>query len=135
MTEKKYTLSGIYDIPIKLCEPAVDMRSAFERMLPVSLEKYKRAGYAEMGFEHKLNVPYAFYTELCENDISQRNMQREMLIIHGGRADAVLPEHIRKFCAANPKAELEIIRSADHGIMGRKERGRAAELAERYITD
>ena len=125
------TLHG--DVRTVLRAPAVDMRSTFERMLPVSLDEYKRVGFSEMGFERKLNVPYEFYTELCENDISQKDMQREMLIIHGDRDDVVLPEHIGKFCGANPKAELEIIKGTDHRFKGEGEIERVVGLAERFI--
>ena len=122
------------DVRIILRAPAVDMRAIFERMLPLTLEKYKQAGAVEMGFERKLDVPYSFYTELCENDISQKDMQREMLIIHGDRDDIVLPEYISWFCEANPKARLEIIDGADHRFKGEGEIERVIDSAESYIT-
>ena len=122
------------NVRIVLRSPAVDMRDTFERMLPVPLEKFKREGFAEMGFERKLNVPYAFYTELCENDISNTDMQRKMLIIQGGMDDVVLPEHISRFCGVNPGAELEVIENAGHRFKRRGEIETLVSLAEGYIT-
>ena len=122
------------DVCIVLRAPAVDMRSAFERMLPVTIEEYKRTGFVQMGFERKLNVPYQFYATLCENDISQTDMQRELLIIHGSRDNIVLPEHISRFCKANPKARLELIEKADHRFKGKGEIERVISLAQRFIT-
>ncbi len=121
------------DVRIVLRAPAVDMRAIFEKLLPFPLDKFKRDGFAEMGYERKLNVPYSFYTELCENDISQKDMQREMLIIHGDRDDVVLPEYITRFCEFNPKARLEIIAGADHRFKGNGEIESVIRSAERYI--
>ena len=121
------------NVRIVLRAPAVDMRAIFEKMLPFPLDKYKHDGFAEMGYERKLNVPYSFYTELCDNDISQKDMQREMLIIHGDRDDVVLPEYITRFCEANPRARLEIIAGADHRFKGNGEIESVIRSAERYI--
>lgn len=122
------------DVRIVLRAPAVDMRATFESILPLPLDRFKSAGFVEMGFERKLNVPYPFYTELCEADISQKDMQRDMLIIHGDRDGIVLPEHIRRFCESNPKARLEVIKGADHRFKGEGEIGRVINSAEKYIT-
>ncbi|MBR6966954.1 MAG: alpha/beta fold hydrolase [Ruminococcus sp.] len=122
------------DVRIVLRAPAVDMKATFERMLPLALEEYKRAGAVELGFERKLDVPYSFYTELCEADISRKDIQREMLIIHGSEDELVLPEHIRRFCEVNPKARLEVIEGADHRFKGEGEIGRVINSAEKYIT-
>ena len=121
------------DVRIILRAPAVDMRATFENMLPISLDKYKRAGSVEMGFERKVNVPYSFYTELCENEISQADMQREMLIIHGDRDDVVLPEYIKRFCEVNPKARLEVIEGADHRFKGAGELEEVIDHSSSYI--
>jgi len=121
------------DVRIVLRAPAVDMRAIFEKMLPFPLDKYKHDGFAEMGYERKLNVPYSFYTELCENGISHTDFQREMLIIYGDRDDVVLPEYITRFCEANPRARLEIIAGADHRFKGNGEIESVIRSAERYI--
>ena len=122
------------DVRLVLRAPAVDMRATFERLLPVTLDEYKRAGFVKMGFERRFNVPYTFYSELCEKDISRTDMQREMLIIHGSKDDIVLPEHTARFCEANPKARLEIIEGAGHRFKGKGELERVVELAEEYMT-
>ena len=121
------------DVRIVLRAPAVDMRATFKHLLPCTTDEYKKAGTVEMGFERKMNVPYSFYEELCENDISQCPFDRDMLIIHGSKDDIVLPEHIRRFCEANPKAKLEIIKGADHRFKGEGEIEKVITAASEYI--
>lgn len=121
------------DMKTVLRAPAVDMRSTFESLLPVTPEQYRKTGFAEMGFERRVNVPYGFLGELRENDISQKDMQREMLIIHGSRDDIVLPEHIQRFCEANPRAKLKVIDGADHRFKGEGELEAAIAAAADYI--
>ena len=121
------------DVRVVLRAPAVDMRATFERLLPCTTDEYKKAGTVEMGFERKLNVPYSFYDELCENDISQRPFDRDVLIIHGSKDDIVLPEYIRRFCDANPKAKLVVIKGADHRFKGESEIEKVITAASEYI--
>ena len=123
------------DVRIVLRAPAVDMRATFEMQVPDGIEAFRKKGSVVMGYERRLNVPYSFYTELCENDISHTDLQREMLIIHGDRDADVLPEYISRFCEANPRARLEIIKGADHRFKGDGELEKVVELAERYITE
>lgn len=123
------------DMRIVLRAPAVDMKASFEKMLPVTHDEYKKAGFVEMGFERKFNVPYSFYTELCENDISQTDMQRDILIIHGSQDNIVQPEYIQRFCKANPKAKLEVIEGADYRFKKKGELDMAVSMAEKYITE
>ena len=123
------------DVKIVLRAPAVDMRATFEMQVPDGIDTLRKKGSAVMGFERKLNVPYSFYTELCENDISHTDLQREMLIIHGDKDADVLPEYINRFCEANPRAKLEVIKGADHRFKGEGELEKVVELAERYITE
>ncbi|MBQ7187323.1 MAG: alpha/beta hydrolase [Ruminococcus sp.] len=130
------TLLSLGEIPEKtrlvLRAPAVDMRSTFENLLPISISELKQSGTVA-GPDGRRTVSYGFYEELCENDISCRCFDREMLILHGDRDDVVLPEHIHKFCRANPKARLAVIPGADHRFRGEGEIPRAVGLAEGYI--
>ena len=131
------TLLSLGEIPeetrLVLRAPAVDMRSTFENLLPMSISELKQLGTTE-GLDGRRTVSYSFYEELCKNDISSRCLDREMLILHGDKDDVVLPEHIRRFCKANPKARLEVITGADHRFKGEGEIPRVVTLAEGYIT-
>lgn len=123
------------DVKIVLRAPAVNMNETFIKgLLPVSVAEFMKNG-AEMGFERKFHVDSGFWLELNQNDISQTNIDREMLIIHGNKDDLVLPRHIETFCSANPKAELKVIDGADHRFKEKDYLEQAIDAAVNWITN
>lgn len=120
------------DVKIVLRAPAVNMKKSFENI--AGIDNLKKADkYIEMGFDRKLRVPLSFYDELSENYILERNINREMLIIHGSVDDVVLPEDMAVFCKYNPLAELAVIEGADHRFKNEGELEKIINIAEEYI--
>lgn len=118
------TLNLMNEIPdsirIVLRAPAVNMPEVFARIVNSEgngMNEYQQSGSVTLGYDHKLDVPYAFYQELLENDVFRQDFDREMLLIHGDRDDVVLPEDTKAFCSRNSKIVREEIRGADHRFL------------------
>lgn len=132
------TLNLLNEIPdsvrIVLRAPAVNMPEVFARIVDsegCGMEAYRQSGSVTLGYEHKLDVPYAFYQELLENDVFRQDFDREMLLIHGDCDDVVLPEDTRAFCSRNPKIIRKEIPGADHRFL--ESLGQVMEIAVPWL--
>lgn len=132
------TLHNLDEIPLNtkiiLRAPAVNMKSSFARFVN-DMDSFRINGFEIMGFDHKLNVPYSFYTELENNYILNYDFDRTMMIIHGDCDDIVIPEDMTVFCQNNPLAELNVIKGANHRFKGNGELEQIINLAEKYIME
>ena len=121
------------DVRIVLRAPAVDMKSTFRNVIyPMTAEQFKERG-AELGFDKKFRVAGSCLSELEQNDISERDMHRDMLILHGSGDRLVLPEHIERFVRANPAAALFTVEGADHRFSDKDCLERAVNEAVKWI--
>jgi hypothetical protein len=122
------------DVKIVLRAPAVNMKKTFESsLMDLSMDKFKENGQVEIGFGRKVQVSYGFYEDLCQNDISTIDFNKEMLIIHGGKDTVVLPEDIQWFHAYNPRSRLKTIWCADHLFRYKNSLDEAVEDAANWI--
>ena len=117
---------------IVLRAPAVNMKFSFEKFI-ADMDSFKKRGWEEMGFERKIKVPYGFYNELEQNNILERDINREILIVHGDCDDVVLPENMWTFCGCNPLARLEVIGGADHRFKGKGQLEKVFDIIDNYL--
>ena len=134
------TLLSMADIPdniqIVLRAPAVNMADVFSRIVEQEgsgMVSYQQSGSVQLGYDHRLDVPYSFYEELCRNDIFMQQFDRKMLLFHGDCDDVVLPEFIADFCSRNPKITHQVITGADHRFLHPGELDRVMDAAVPWL--
>ncbi len=120
---------------IVLRAPAVNMAEVLlKRVLFTDATEFKKRGTISCGFERKINLNFAFYEGLLNNDIISRDFETEFLIIHGTCDDLVLPSDVEKFARSNPSSKLVFIEGADHRFKKRGETEKVLEIATTYFN-
>ena len=104
-------------------------------ILTEAIEKYKEKGYAILGYDREMKVPYKYYEELLDNklfDIYSAN--EEILAIQGTKDDmAPIEDTIRFIVEKNTKANLIKIEGADHRMKKDGELEKVINFAREYI--
>lgn len=108
---------GLADFQTVLRAPAITMAQTFpEVILPCTREEYQRTGGAWCGFERKMFVPWAFYTDLLAAELPAPN--RPALVIHGTADDLIPFEAVEQWAHQHPNLHLHPIPGADHRFKG-----------------
>ncbi len=105
------------DFDVVLRAPAITMAQTFpEVILPCGKEEYRLAGGAWCGFERKMFVPWAFYTDLLAAELPAPN--RPTLVIHGTADDLIPFQAVQQWAHQHPQLQLHPIPGADHRFKG-----------------
>lgn len=136
ITLLKINRNGHQYASIVLRAPAICMDKILKNaILTESIEKYKEKGYAILGYDREMKVPYKYYEELLNNklfDIYSAN--EEMLAIQGTKDDmAPIEDTIRFIAEKNTKANLIKIEGADHRMKKDGELEKVINFAREYI--
>lgn len=121
---------------IVLRAPAICMDEILKNaILTESIEKYKEKGYAILGYDREMKVPYKYYEELLDNKLFDiYSVNEEMLAIQGTKDDmAPIEDTIRFIAEKNTKANLIKIEGADHRMKKDGELDKAINFAREYI--
>lgn len=98
---------------IILRAPAVTMAESFiEKIIPVTRERFLDDGGAVCGFERKMFVASAFYSDLLEAPPVIPDMP--LMIIHGTQDDIIPYAAVRRLAEACPNIRLISVQGADH---------------------
>ncbi|MBQ8921977.1 MAG: alpha/beta fold hydrolase [Oscillospiraceae bacterium] len=122
-------------VRIVLRAPAVNMADVFARIVSehCTMQEYARSGSIELGFSRKIKVPFAFYRELQKNDVFTQDHDREMLLIHGGSDEVVLPADTDAFCKRNPKIRQITVAGAKHRLTDGNEMQQVVDAAAEWL--
>ena len=122
--------------------PAVNMPELFLPMIGLSKEEYRLRNRVNCGFpgEREILVPFAFYEELQNYDLSALDyLPMHYLVIHGEKDDLVPYAAVRQFCETinnrdreHPCFDLHALPSADHRFKGPGEMDEIVRTAEEY---
>jgi len=121
---------------IILRAPAICMDEILKNAILVeNVEEYKEKGYAILGYDREMKVPYKYYEELLNNKLFDiYNANEEMLAIQGTEDDmAPIKDTIRFIEEKNTKANLIKIEGADHRMKKDGELDKAINFAREYI--
>lgn len=121
---------------IVLRAPAICMDEILKNaILKETIENYKEKGYAILGYDRQMEVPYKYYEELLNNKLFDiYNVNEEMLAIQGTEDDMAPIEDTIKFInEKNTKANLIKIEGADHRMKKEGELDKAINFAREYI--
>lgn len=121
---------------IVLRSPAICMDEILKNViLTESIKKYEEKGYAILGYDRKMKVPYKYYEELLDNKLFNiYNANEEMIVIQGTEDDiAPIEDTIRFIEEKNTKANLIKIKGADHRMKKEGELDKAICFAREYI--
>lgn len=114
--------------------PAVTMGRIFiSVILGMTEEEFREKGSVICGFERKIEVPFAFYEDLKQNDAMKADISQQTLVIHGTQDDVVPFEDVRQFSSSRKNVRLEAIEGADHRFKKSGELERVVELAKEFI--
>ena len=106
------------DIPefrMALRAPAVPFADVLlKNVLCISRDEFERKGTVTCGFERKIDISFAAYSQFALNDIRTQVYRRPMLVFHGTRDEVVPYDQISDFCARQPNARLVTIKNGDH---------------------
>ncbi len=87
------TLKGYADNfdKIILRSPAIDMKSILIKLLDMTVSEYQSVGVAKFGYMKRIEVPFSFYLDLCQNDLtaSLEDFPAKKMLIIQGEADEV----------------------------------------------
>ena len=136
ITLLKINRNGHRYASIVLRAPAICMDEILKNaILTESIEKYEEKGYAILGYDRKMEVPYKYYEELLDNRLfNVYNANEEMIVIQGTEDDmALIEDTIRFIEEKNTKANLIKIEGADHRMKKEGELDKAIHFAREYI--
>lgn len=136
ITLLKINRNGHRYASIVLRAPAICMDEILKNaILTESIEKYEEKGYAILGYDRKMEVPYKYYEELLDNRLFNiYNANEAMIVIQGTEDDmAPIEDTIRFIEEKNTKANLIKIEGADHRMKKDGELDKAIYFAREYI--
>lgn len=121
---------------IVLRSPAINMKDILvKKLIDINIDEYKRSGCVGVGYMKKLEVPYNFYIDLCNNDLLKFNnkIRKNILIIHGKQDKTADIKDTYAFMEQN-KCYVDLIEipQADH-IMSTKEMFDIADYLINYV--
>ena len=95
---------------IILRSPAIDMKNILlSSLIKDDICTFQTNKKAKAGFGGKIEIPYSFYENLCENDILKSyNMSDKIIIFHGTKDDTSPILDTYKFIRQNPKNKMLI---------------------------
>lgn len=123
---------------IILRAPAICMDEILKNaILKEDVEQYKQRGYAILGYDREMKVPYEYYQELLNEKLFDiYNANEKMLIIQGTEDDmAPIADTIKFIKEKNTKANLVKIEGADHRMKKPGELEKAINFAREYILN
>ncbi len=101
---------------IILRSPAFNMKNIFKNcLLKESFESYKKNGNAKTGHGGKIDVPFAFYEDLVQNDLYKNYKEKRKILILQGHLDDTAPiEDTYEFIKNKPEMELIEFKNLKH---------------------
>ena len=116
---------------------AIDMKNIFkDNLLDEGYEKFKKQGYADLGFARKVHCTEEFLSDLERNDIfKDYHSSHKILLIHGTEDECAPYKDALRFADENKNAELKTIVGAGHRFLNPGEIEKAIEIASNYYIE
>lgn len=114
---------------------AIDMKNIFKNnLLDEGYEKFKKLGYADLGFARKVHCTEEFLHDLERNDLFKiYESTHKILLVHGTEDECAPYEDAVRFVDENENVELKTIIGAGHRFLNPGEIEKAVRYAAEYI--